>query len=133
MALVALAASGLTQSKIGVLSSGAPAIDAKVVSVLANDGNDVTLLPRPDQTPIGFNFFAYDAIYLQPNFVFSSNLPNLVQGDLKNYVRGGGGLVTSEWAIWGVSSGYHALMAPDWFGTYAGNYSNNPRDRKSVV
>ncbi len=133
IALVALAAAGLAQSKIGVLSSGAPTIDAKVVAVLSADGNEVTLLPRHDQTPIGFNFFAYDSIYLQPNVFFSSVIPDLVQVDLKNYVRGGGGLVTAEWAIWGSGSGYNASMSGDWFGTYAGSYSSNPSLSASTV
>lgn len=97
-----------------VTDSGNTTADAAVVSLLASFGHTVTL---------GVPFTAFDgtqslaginAVYLQVNYNWNTgDMPTAGQTALVNFINGGGGLVTTEWALWNAATANQfATLAP---------------------
>lgn len=132
MSVVAAAALALAAPasalKVLFLYANAPATNDLVVSTLNAAGHTVT---KPSQyywelTSIP-NLQTYDVVYFSPNANWTS-LNASVEAALVSFVEGGGGLVLSEWAVWGAwGAGYYPILRK----TYPLNYTGY--DNRSSV
>jgi hypothetical protein len=96
---VGFAASLASAGDVLVFSSGLQVLDDAVVSTLQAGGHAVTLGPQYFDFDGTMNLEPFDALYLQANANWNiSDMPVAGQLQIADYVKGGGGLVTCEWA-----------------------------------
>lgn len=94
--------------QVYLLSTGVAAEDNAVDKLLTNRGDQVTIGPTYTNFS-GAGLSGYNVVLLlQNNNSFGGNLPTSGQSALVNFVQHGGGLVTSEWTVWGnAAPGYN--------------------------
>lgn len=85
--------------KIVVTSSGLPTLDALIESKLESFGHQVDVVANHG-TYDGATLANYTVLYLQPNWNWTTPVNPTLVNAIQNYVCSGGGLVTSEWAMW---------------------------------
>jgi PEP-CTERM motif len=117
LASLTLLAGGLRQAKadsVLLLSTDVPAEDTAVMNLLTADGHTVTLGPvYSTNVPWGSLSGYSSVILLQNNTISGANILSANQTALVNYVNGGGGLLTSEWTVWGnAAAGNNTILAP---------------------
>ena len=87
-------------ANVYVFSGTNATTDAAAVAVLQSYGHNVTMGMDWRLYDGTLSLAGYDSVYLQMNAYWSTDLPAGGQTALVDYVSNGGGLVTSEWALW---------------------------------
>lgn len=108
-----------------VLVLGDDLTQDSVVTILTAAGVD---------TRLGPNYWEWDgsglddvsAVILLTAWEYSETMPDSVQETLLDFVDAGGGLVTTEWLLWGSTGGWYDLIAAAAPATYGGDYEYEP-------
>ena len=106
--LLTLAASlPASAANVLVLSSGDPAIDNAVIAALTSRGHTCTLgAPFYQQSFTAPSLAPYQTVYMQANNNWNLGEISATAGlNLRNWVQGGGRLVTSEWVTYYSTTG----------------------------
>src|SRR5271157_2860066 len=120
LASLTFLAGGLRQAKadsVLLLSTSIPAEDSAVVNLLTADGHTVTVGPNyfdfgKPGTEVSLSGYS-SVILLQNNNATGLDIPLAGQTALVDYVKGGGGLLTGEWTVYGNAFlGNNATLAP---------------------
>ncbi len=94
-----------------------------VYSILSQAGFNVTLGgPYWQYTGMGIN--QYRLVIFLNGVIYVNAMPDSVQWKIRNYIRNGGGLLTTEWILWDGNS--FGILAPILPSTYGGTYSYAP-------
>ncbi len=110
-------------ANVYVLGAGDAGEDTRVKSVLESFGHSVTIGQVYSSFTGSVSLTPYNAVLLMPNYSWSADMPTTGQSALLNYVSGGGGLVTTEWTIWGAETGRLGTLAPALPATSGGAYT----------
>ena len=87
--------------------------DTAVKNILTNYGFAVTIGDSYNSFKGSSSLNSYNAVLLAPEFTGGgSSMPDAGQTALLNYVKSGGGLVTTEWTFWVYSQGRFATLGP---------------------
>lgn len=129
LASAVLAAAQASAANIYVLSSDDPALDDAVKVALTNGGHSVTIGVPYYTLDSGVDLSVYDAVYLQPNYNWSTGGIGVDgQAHLARYVANGGGLLTCEWAGWMMGTGSMQLLRPLLPVDVDGNFGYSPTE-----
>ena len=99
------------QDHVLLLSSGAADVDASLQGVLTEFGHQVTLGPKPEEFDGALDLFPYDALVLQPSFVWMADMPVSGQQQIAQWVHCGGGMLTAEWTTWMMMAGHYHFLS----------------------
>ncbi|MBS1705078.1 MAG: hypothetical protein JST40_04335 [Armatimonadetes bacterium] len=125
-AALALTVGGAQASVICVMDSGNTALNSTVKAVLESEGHDVIMGPTYWAVTSNFDYFQFDAVYLTPNYNWSTLMNAASEQHLRDFVEQGGGLVVSEWMGWmiGQSASYWPILRAAYPMTATTSYSN---------
>jgi hypothetical protein len=94
--------------KVLVVSTGEPALDNQLRSLLQNEGHIVTT-GKIFSTFSGEGLAGQDVVLLLPNLIGTGDMLPAGQNALVDFVTAGGGLVISEWTVW--FSSFHSFTS----------------------
>ena len=105
-------ASTCPTGRVYLTSSGVAANDAAIRSLLEDGtGLCVTIGVEYADLDATVDLTAYDSVYLQANYNYGSAIPDAGATAILDHVAAGGGLVTAEWSLWQVGTGYAGWTA----------------------
>jgi hypothetical protein len=109
-----LTAGARAQVNVYVMSSSNAVADNALVNMLSSYGHNVILGVSYSAFNGTQSLTGINTVYFQCNYNWTdSDMPLAGQTALSNFVNSGGGMVTSEWALWDtVSQGKFTTLAP---------------------